>query len=162
MPIIFKRRQTFTAIYQDFENKLAMGIKDLADDMMQRTAENITQGTFPGIRGTGLTFRGMLLQNLRVEEKAFLHREVISDMRYSAALNFGAQWTDKRPPIEPLAEWLRLRHHLEPEAARSAAWAVSEHLFRHGLRPRPFFTLAAYATAAPENVREKLAPYGFI
>ena len=51
---------------------------------------------------------------------------------------------------------------MEPDAARSAAWALSEHLFKHGLRAKPFFTNAAYDTAEPTNVKAKLAPYGFI
>jgi len=140
-----------TQLQAQFEKKLSLAIREIADYFIQACSKQIESGQFPGHKGVGLTYRGQLLQNLRIDQNEPLLKSVISDTPYSAALNFGRQ-PGKMPPVQPLEEWFRLKIHLDPAEAKKAAWALAHKIKNEGMDPKPFFTTAALQTMNPDVV----------
>jgi hypothetical protein len=128
-------------IQAQFEKKLSLAIREIADYFIQACAKQIEP----------LTYRGQLLQNLRIDQNEPLVKSVISDTPYSAALNFGRQ-PGKMPPVKPLEEWFRLKIHLTPEEAKKAAWALATKFKNEGMEGKHFFTTAALETMNPDVI----------
>lgn len=160
MPMTITGEYSVKEIQINFEKRMSAAIEDIATYFIQACARQIESGTFEGHKGVGLTYRGQLLQNLRTELNETLRKQVISDTPYSAALNFGRQ-PGKMPPVNPLAEWFRLKLHLSPKAAKSAAWGLAIKFKKEGMDPKPFFTNAALETMNPVIIRRILLNHGF-
>lgn len=112
-----------------------------------------------------------LLQSIHIQRPFVMTRDVVAGVRYARWVEEGTRPGYRgRPPLRPLAEWLRIRHGLDARQARRRAFGLARYLQQHGTRPAPFFKpafankqtalLALLRQGVVEGVRQSLGIQG--
>ena len=134
-------------------------VQDVADLFVQYAMKEIESGSWVGTPGKGLVNFGDLKQNLRVKKTGKHSREVISDVPYAAAQNFGTHHFF--PPRRPLMLWFLSKFTMSVKEAERAAYLLQQKIGREGLKPKPYFTRAFFNTVSDSAIEAILRKNGF-
>lgn len=142
-------------------------MKHASDKAVERGANRILEAASDNLTHMKLVDTGTLLASGYVKKIADGVYAVGFSAPYARSVEEGADWVNKGPPFDPIYKWV-LRNvrtrtlgksssnetlkatMFKPEkkqgtrkmvdkAAASMAWAIINHLKKHGQEPRPFF-----------------------
>jgi hypothetical protein len=151
---------------EDTLNKLEFVAQDLADFILAQADKNLReadwgQAPLPSrAQGAGAFDRGGLARSGRVDSISKLHKKVIYDMEYAAAIEFGTN--PHFPPINALEEWVWRKKSIfnitSRKQANSIAWSIAKTISENGTLPRPFFR-KAISSLTTDKLRRIIAKH---